>query len=446
MCLALVLLTGAAVPSCAFSQELSLVQSESEVTSAEPLAERLLDRRYMLGDWGGHRTELEEHGIVFDFFYQADLLASLNGGYQPANGGFERVRGTVDIDFQKLHVARGLTFHATGVWQAGVNLGSQYIGSVSNPTSLPSTATTRLDQFWLQQSLFSDRVVIKAGQLAGFDLFDLQEYGNSFMNETMGYSPATNYQNYLSYNPGGTPGTEIRVVPVKNTYIKAYAGCGNRSIYHQDPTGMHLTCKDSPVFALEAAIYVHPQDGSSARGELGRQMAPSGYLPGIYKAGATYNPGRFINPSNNVSSLGNYFVYFQANQAIYRQGRVGRDSKRGLDLTFQIGGAPADVNRVNYQFDTGIRYVGPFANRPADSIAVSLVHSHVSSLFDTVSPTTGLPLRLGTENLVEFNYLCQFARWGYFQPVYTYIDNPRGSSTEKLGNANVIGFRVQVHF
>ncbi len=437
----------ATITPLAFAQEVPPVQKAPEVRTTTPLSEPTPGRKYMLGDWGGERSNLEEHGVAFDFFYQADLLSSLSGGYQTANGGFERVRGTVDVNFDKMHFSHGLSFHATGVWQSGVNLNSQYIGGVSNPTSLPSTSANRLDQFWLQQSLFSDRFVIKAGQLAGFDLFDLQEYGASFMNETMGYSPATNYQNYLSYNPGGTPGAEFRVMPVKNTYIKTYAGCGNRNIYQQDLTGMHFICKNSPVFGAEAALYVHPQQGTSAAAMLGKQEAPSGYLPGLYKVGATFNPGRFINPTTNVSSLHNYFIYFQGDQAIFRQAKSGPDSRRGMDFTFQISGAPSDVNRINYQFDTGVRYLAPFAKRPADSIALGLVHSHVSSNYNAPTVTSGgIPVGLGSENLIEINYLAQITKWGYLQPFYTYLDNPRALSTVKLGNANVTGLRVQVHF
>jgi len=429
------------------AQEMPPTQQPPTERTTTPLPEPEPGRKYLLGDWHGERSKLEDQGIVFDFFYQADLLASLTGGYQKANGGFERVRGTIDVDFAKMHAVQGLTFHATGVWQAGVNLGSQYIGSISNPTSLPSTATTRLDSFWLRQSLFSDHLAIKVGQLAGFDSFNLQEYGGTYMNETMGYSPATIAQNHLSYNPGGTPGAEILVSPVKNTYIKTYAGCGNHSIYDQDPSGMHLTCKDSPVFAGELGVYVQPQQGTSATNSLGHQADVSGIHPGVYKMGATYNPGRFINPSTNVSSLGNYFVYFQADQAVYRQAPTGRDSRRGLDLTFQVNGSPSDVNRVNYQLDSGARYLGLFRSRMDDTLSFGWVHSHVSDTFNAPTSTSnGVPVSLGSENLFEINYLAQITKWGYIQPFYTFIDNPRAISTAKLGNANVTGFRVQVHF
>jgi porin len=404
-------------------------------------------RKYLLGDWGGERRRLEDKGVVFDFFYTTDALASLSGGYKNSNGGFERVRGTMDIDFEKMHVAKGLTFHVTGLWQAGVNLGNQYIGTIANPTSLASTATTRLDSFWLQQGLFSDRLFLRVGQIAGMDLYDLQEYGGSFLNQPMGYTPATTVQNtYLPYDPGGTPGAEIRVVPVKNYYAKVAAFSGNRDLYPDDPSGFHFKFKDSPVFAAETGFLVQPPADAASTKELGRQAAPGGLYPGVYKLGALFNPGKFTNPKDKVASNGNYLIYLQANQAVYRMGKVGRDALRGLDITFQANGSPSDVSQTNFQFDLGARYIGPFAKRPQDSLAFGYIYSHQSSNFDTAPTATAPGLRFGSENLFELNYRTNITPWLLFQPGVEYIQNPGGRLNQQLGDSFIIALRTKVTF
>lgn len=405
-------------------------------------------RKYLLGDWDGVRTKLEQKGIVFDFYYQSDPLASLSGGYETANGATERVRGTIDINFEKMHVVKGLTFHATGLWQAGVNLGSQYIGTLSNPTSLPSAPTTRLDSMWLQQSLFADKLFLRAGQIALYDCYNVREYGVSFVNEPMGYAPYTLHNVYASYNPGGTPAAEVRVQPIKNAYIKAVIAAGNRDPYSQDPSGFHFTIKDSPVFAFETGYYVEPQrDTGSAASVLGKQAKyGEGIHPGVYKFGAAYNPGRFTNPTTGGSGLGNYLVWFQGNQAIYRVGRVGVDARRGIDVTVQVNGSPSDVNQVNLQADAGVRFLGPFAKRPDDSFSVGYVFSHVSSNFNTLATETRPAIQYGQENEVEVNYLFHINQWAYIQPVYEFISSPGGRSTHRLGDSSVVGFRAKVTF
>lgn len=123
-------------------------------------------RQYLFGDWGGKRTALAEKGITFDFFYISDMQANPSGGIQQTQGGWERSRGTIDINFDRLIQWQGLSFHATGLWQSGVNLGAK-IGTLANPSDLDSAHTTRLDSFWLQQLFLDNKVRIRAGQLAG---------------------------------------------------------------------------------------------------------------------------------------------------------------------------------------------------------------------------------------------------------------------------------------
>src|SRR5258708_39407293 len=85
------------------------------------------------GDWGGERSALAEKGVTFDFFYITDMQANPSGGMQQTYAGWERIRGTVDINFDKMIQWQGLSFHATGLWQSGANLGGK-IGTLANPS------------------------------------------------------------------------------------------------------------------------------------------------------------------------------------------------------------------------------------------------------------------------------------------------------------------------
>jgi carbohydrate-selective porin OprB len=143
----------------------TLVVAQDSKPAQPPTTYNLATTKYLLGDWGGARTRLEEqHGVKFDFFYVGDLLANPKGGVEKESG-WNRFRGTMDIDFNKLIGAKGLTFHVTGLWQGGTNLGGNYLGSIANPSGLVSAHTTRLDSFWLQQELFDGKVTIRAGNL-----------------------------------------------------------------------------------------------------------------------------------------------------------------------------------------------------------------------------------------------------------------------------------------
>ena len=138
----------------------------TDAAAADPLLSSIHSQtqQYLFGDWGGKRSALAEKGITFDFFYISDLLANPSGGVQQTQGGWERARGTIDVNFDRLMQWQGLRFHATGLWQSGVNLGGK-IGSIANPSDLVSAHTTRLDSFWLEQNFLSNKIRIRAGQL-----------------------------------------------------------------------------------------------------------------------------------------------------------------------------------------------------------------------------------------------------------------------------------------
>ena len=138
---------------------------------------------YMLGDWGGVRTKLENLGVTFNFISVNDLLVDTRSDL----ANWSRVRGTVDVDFGKADLVQGLTFHMTALWQAGGNMGT-YIGSVANPSSLVSADTIRLDSWWFEKALASDKLFLRAGQFAGLDFYGDQQYGSSYIMEPLGYA------------------------------------------------------------------------------------------------------------------------------------------------------------------------------------------------------------------------------------------------------------------
>jgi carbohydrate-selective porin OprB len=82
---------------------------------------------YLFGSWDGKRDELAAKGVVFDFFYIADLQANPVGGLRQREAGWGRIRGTMDIDFGRLKDWNGLTFHVTAD-----------IGTLANPSGLVS--------------------------------------------------------------------------------------------------------------------------------------------------------------------------------------------------------------------------------------------------------------------------------------------------------------------
>ena len=193
------------------------LSAAAQSTTPPTTEQTFMTQKYLLGDWGGERTKLANKGVTFDFHYIADFLANPSGGNSSA-GAWNRVRGTVDIDFGKLAGANGLTFHVTGLWQGGVNLGGQYLGSVANPSGLVSAHTTRLDSYWLQQALFNGKLTLRGGQFAGQDFYGVQYYGRDYLMEPLDYAFGNLFSAYESFDPASGPAVDIKIAPVQQVY------------------------------------------------------------------------------------------------------------------------------------------------------------------------------------------------------------------------------------
>jgi porin len=409
-------------------------QSEASQYAGDEISTAHQTRSYLFGDWDGKRSELASRGITFDFFYVADLQANPVGGIRQTEAGWGRVRGTVDIDFGKLSDWNGLTFHATGLWQFGGNLGAD-IGTLANPSGLVSAHTTRLDSFWLQQAFFHNRLFIRAGQFAGLDFYGNQEYGASYLIEPLDYALGNLFPTtHESFNPAATPAAQIQLVPWRTLYIKSAVLAGNRNPYQQDPTGFHFQIRNTPVFVYELGFTHDAETLARRTSHLDRKT-----FPGIYKFGAAYNGGKFPSAAG-IQSNGNYLIYGMANQAVYRS---DAGSNRGLDATIGFDWSPGDVNRENSQITAGLRYNGPISSRAQDGVAFGFVCTKIGYPFQAVGIPLGAPL-LGSEKAIELNYAAQLTTYLLVQPVFQYYVDVGGNS--RTPNAGVFGFRTKVNF
>ncbi len=71
---------------------------------------------HLFGEWGGERSRLLERGVRFDLQYISDTLWNIKSDKKERAAMWNRVRGTVDIDFGALIEHPGLYFHATALW------------------------------------------------------------------------------------------------------------------------------------------------------------------------------------------------------------------------------------------------------------------------------------------------------------------------------------------
>ena len=308
----------------------------------------------------------------------------------------------MDIDFGKLAGWKGLTFHVTGLWQGGPNIGADYLGSISNPSGLVSARTEMLDSYWLQYAMLDDKVEFKFGQFASMDEYGLQPYGGSFLMEPIDYGFNNRFNDYASFDPASGPGVALKVKPAKFMYFKAAYTSGNRNPYYQNPTGFEYVKHDSGVFSDEVGFNFGQPGGPGLRSEI---------LSGPLCIWIDLQRRQICQPVQSSSTF-LLALYRQlcdllyGNQAVYRP-KAG--STTGLDAFFGYAGSPNDTyNNVDKNITTGVVYNGLIPSRPNDSVAFAMSYSHISDAYSAAyaSSFLGAPV-LGSEKAFEVNYLFQ---------------------------------------
>ena len=174
----------------------------------------------LFGDWAGARSRLEEKGVAFDLQYVSDFLWIVDGQRKIRLAVFDRIRGTVDIDFSPHWHRNGLYFHATALWRTGAILGN-YLGLLTSPSGLSSGNAFRLDSWWFEKRVRDERIAMRIGQFAGQDFYGVAHYGPSFIFEPMGYALGNLETTFETFDPPSTPAMELRVVPIRHVYVKS---------------------------------------------------------------------------------------------------------------------------------------------------------------------------------------------------------------------------------
>ena len=384
---------------------------------------------HMFGDWKGERARLEEDGVDFDLQYISDFLWNIKSEQKERLASFDRVRGTVDINFGTRWHQDGLYFHATALWQGGAVLGN-YLGLLTSPSSLSSANTFRLDSWWLEKRMRKERVVVRAGQFAGQDFYGASHDGSSFIFEPLGYALGNLGSTFETFDPPSTPAAELRVVPVRHFYVKSMVMAGDRFQYTHNPTGLVPQFRGAPVSVSE--IGFSPGKQASSVRAFDTVEARRGYS-GLYQFGASYNPGKFAYSASTSQRSGNYLLYWMASQALWR---VDPRDAKGLDATLAYDWSPADVNRNNRLLTAGLRFNEPLPLPFHNTMSLGYVRSMLSSQFALADR----PWK--AEQGIELNGLFTVLPMMFVQPVVQYYANAGGGTQRAV----VFGFRSKVEF
>jgi len=344
----------------------------------------LLTRRYLTGDWGGHRTALAKMGIQLDVNYTNILQSVLDGGRDTDT----RYGGTLDynlnLDLHRMGVMPGaiIKFRAESRYGGSVNGIAGPILPVNTDALFPMTAELDDDiPITITNLLYMQFLSEKFGLLLGkFDTLDSDP--NEFssgrgMSQFLNSNFVFNATSALTA-PYSTLGAGAILIPVKGITLS---------------TSIYNTADSSTTTGFEDF-----GDGASWATEAQFQYR-LGQLPGGQNVGFIYSfdnnfnkiGGRFtLQRGEGVvapSTDNTWSVYWSGWQYLYVENPSdaqidvtnGTVDRQGVGLFARFGLADHDVNPVEWSASGGIGGRGVIPSRDDDTFGVGYYYSKIET-------------------------------------------------------------------
>ena len=468
--LAVALVAGASVPAFAQSEPADPADKSTQGDAASAAAPTgLWDRSNLLGDMGGVRTLLGDHGITFTAQETSELYGNFTGGTSKGVSYNGATQFGLSVDTGKAFGLTGGTFFVDALQIHGNGITASRLDALQAVSGVEAEASTRLWELWYQQA-FGDKFDVKIGQQSLDQEFIVSQYAATFANATFGWPVLAS-----TALPAGGPayplsslGVRLRVKPTDSMAILGGVFDGNPAPGNVDPqqlnaSGTQFNLRNGAMMIGEVqyAINQPPASGSGATASSG--------LPGTYKLGFWYNNNRFADQhldTNGVSLAspasngipaqhnGNFSVYAIADQMVWRP---SADSPQSVGVFARVMGAPDERNLIDFNLNAGVVMKAPFKGRDNDSVGLALSYANISSSVSALDrdiatyQTPGYPVR-SAETVVEATYQYQVAPWWLLQGELQYIFHPGGgipnpnNNGARIGNEAVTGVHTVVTF
>ena len=454
----------------------------------EPAAEksallRFAEQDYLLGTWGGLRTDLSKRGVDFEFFYVGSGPMNLDGGIERGEAYQGGLLMALTLDSQKLVGYDGGTFNVSSIWLNGEKpFSDRYVGDLNKVNLVDYKNTFRLWELWYEQKFLDNKVSLKFGQMSIDRDFILPEFYNglaniNFLNQTFFY-PTMAYNVYdqpffpvghhaLASTPFGAPGVRLRIDPCEHGYFQVGA-------YDGDPdfsdSGTHPSLQSSEGALLYGEIGFKINQGKGAKGPPGN-LKLGGYYhtddffdmyPATFNAfdnfiAASGIPLPPLSPGRARTHEGNYGLYFLADQTLWREKGKEDPAGQGLVGFFRVATAPEDRNLASFGIDGGLVYKGLIPSRDWDTLGVAGSYMEIS---DDVSRAQrdinrilvglGVPKPFTKtadyEAVIEVNYKAQLTAWWTLQPSVQRVIHPGGRVQADIEDAWVFILQTTLRF
>ncbi len=371
-----------------------------------------LSGKYMMGDWGGARTDLEEMGVRFTIKLMNQLMVNMHGGLETRNG--HDTGGTYEIDifldFEKMGLIDDAEFwiRAKGAWGGEVtDFDTEKIGAFFRTNQdVGIEESIFVDKWHWRQRFFDDTLEFRFGRQEPVkDLFD--------RSKVMGHEDKYFLNRAL----------------VRNATIPAKKGLGfflNWNITD------HLYARAAALDALSEPRQTnfntafHEEDWYRFFAEIGcKPEFDSGNrkLWGHYRIGTWYDPlpkQKFFNTLGGLRTeridRGDWGFFVGFDQMVWKENDCAKDNQ-GIVIAGRYGFAHSEYNIVEHFWALAAHYEGLIPSRKYDRLGVGIAQAIFSNEY------RGIWDGPDNETVTEAYYNIHVAPWLVISPHLQYISN-----------------------
>lgn len=413
------------------------------------------DSQWMLGDWGGARTRLQEQGVEFVSGYVGETATNVDGGFDDdtVTRYADQFTVGVGLDLEKLLGIPGAMFRFVATDRNGDSLSADRISDPRAPELAAVQEiygrgeTWRLTDFWYQQQLLDGRLEIKLGRFGVGEDFNV--FPCDFQNLAFCGSQVGNWTDIWYNWPVSQLAFRARWVFSPEWYLQA-------GVIDENPSEL----KTSNKFRL---------GGSGSNGVLlpleavwTPGLGASG-LPGRYSFGYYYATGNAKDVYEDVNGdpqaitgepfkeRGHkYGLWIVAEQQVTAH---ANDNRRGLKLFSNLAFEDEATSRIDNFQQFGLVYTGLFDARPRDDLGFGLArisvnddvrrHQRLTNQVNEVSDydDPSFQPEQDEEYNAELHWAFHTAKWLTVRPNLQYVWDPGG--VDQVDDALVFGIKIQ---
>lgn len=409
------------------------------------------DRKWLLGEWDGHRQQLENKGYKFNVSVVSEVATNLEGGYNESsvfkNAG--QLSLGANFDFSKILGWKDTTAALTFTKRKGEALTVARIkdpraSTLGNSQEIVGRGEIwRLSQAWIKTGFADNTLQLKFGRMGASEDFN---------------GSHCEFQSLLLC--GGQLGKSIgsiwfngpvSVWAVNAKYQFAPDWTIGLGVYEINPDNVK-TNSDRDGFNLD----MDNVEGALIPIELAWKPKLSMFngLSGEYKVGAVYSTADANDILTNKVHENKYSFWINAQQQLTQHD----DIKRGLFVSVNAAVNDKATTAVYSTQQLAFWYKGPFDSRPNDSVGLGFANYSVNERlterqgsmntangYDQYDPIAidYTPVQHDELN-VELNYSYQWSPAVMLRPNIQYIYQPSG--VKEVDDAWVAGLTMRVNF